>query len=185
MKILFYLLFWICLQYFVQDCCWKCIKCRGNRSTAYNGCSPYKNAVSKSMDGAQNIPYLYILCKRAAKHLHDFFYKHHFFKQHLAKLTIKQRLSKTLRRNKCVCFNRTIWLIVMRIRRTMKNWSHRYHINRPRPTHGHKYTKYKIYHDKMMAVCIEHHLFSIWSSIHDKVKKRTEKRCYYKKTCIW
>ena len=107
-----------------------------------------------------------------------FFYKHHFFKQHLAKLTIKQRTSKTLCKNKCVCFNRSIWLIwliVMRTKQTMKNWSHRYHINRPRPTHGHKYSKYKIYHGKMMAVCIEHHLFNIWSSIHEKVKKRAEK----------
>ena len=26
----------------------------------------------------------------------------------------------------------------------MKNRSHRYNINRPRPRHGHKYTRYKI-----------------------------------------
>ena len=30
------------------------------------------------------------------------------------------------------------------MRRKMKNRPHRYDINRPRPRHGHKYTKYKI-----------------------------------------
>ena len=31
----------------------------------------------------------------------------------------------------------------MKIRLKMKNRSHRYDINRPRPRHGHKYNKYK------------------------------------------
>ena len=40
----------------------------------------------------------------------------------------------------------------------MKNRSYRYDINRPRPIHGHKYTKYKMSHSKMMVICIEQHL---------------------------
>ena len=40
----------------------------------------------------------------------------------------------------------------------MKNRSHRYNINRPRPTHEHKYTKYKKCLSIMMAVCIKQHL---------------------------
>ena len=52
----------------------------------------------------------------------------------------------------------------------MKNRSHRYDINRPRPRHGHKYTKYKMCLSIMMAVCIKQHLRNISSSIHEKVK---------------
>ena len=33
-------------------------------------------------------------------------------------------------------------LMAMKMRLGMKNRSHRYDINRPRPRHGHKYTKY-------------------------------------------
>ena len=44
-------------------------------------------------------------------------------------------------------------------------------INRPRPRHGHKYTKYKIYLS-MMVICITQHLSNIWSSIHEKVKQQ-------------
>ena len=33
--------------------------------------------------------------------------------------------------------------MTMKMRLEMKNRSHRYDINRPRPKHGHKYTKYK------------------------------------------
>ena len=39
----------------------------------------------------------------------------------------------------------------------MKNTSHIYYINTPRPRHGHKYTKYKI----MMVICIKQHLSNI------------------------
>ena len=51
----------------------------------------------------------------------------------------------------------------------MKNWTHRYDINWPRPNHGHKYTKYKMCLSIMMATCIKQHLSNIWSSIHEKV----------------
>ena len=41
----------------------------------------------------------------------------------------------------------------------------RYDINRPRPRHGQKYTKYK------MVICIKQHLSNNWSSIHEKIKQ--------------
>ena len=37
----------------------------------------------------------------------------------------------------------------------MKNKSHRYDINRPRPRHGHKYTIYKMRFSVMMTICIK------------------------------
>ena len=43
----------------------------------------------------------------------------------------------------------------------MKNRSHIYDINGPRPKHGHKYTKYKMCFIVMMAICIEQHLSNI------------------------
>ena len=58
--------------------------------------------------------------------------------------------------------------------------------NRPRPRHGHKYTKYKICLNIMMVVCIKQHLSNIWSSTHEKVKQHwgwAEKKCVaYKKS---
>ena len=47
------------------------------------------------------------------------------------------------------------------MRLEMKNRSSRYDINGPRRTHGHKYTKYKICLDIMMAICIKQHLSDI------------------------
>ena len=43
----------------------------------------------------------------------------------------------------------------------MKNRSQRYEMNRPRPRHGHKYTKYKLCLGTMMAICIKQHLSNI------------------------
>ena len=37
----------------------------------------------------------------------------------------------------------------------MKNRSQRYDVNRPRPKHGPKYTKYKICLSIMMVICIK------------------------------
>ena len=48
--------------------------------------------------------------------------------------------SKNVQINKCVYFNEITLLIVMQMK--MKNRLHRYDLNRPRPRHGHKYTKY-------------------------------------------
>ena len=71
------------------------------------------------------------------------------------------------------------------MRLKMKNISHRYDINRPRPRHGHKYTKYKMCLTIMMVMCIKQHLSNIWSSINEKVKQHwgwVEKSVTYKKT---
>ena len=43
----------------------------------------------------------------------------------------------------------------------MKNISHKYNINRPRPRQGPNYTKYKMYLGIMMAKCIKEHLSNI------------------------
>ena len=53
----------------------------------------------------------------------------------------------------------------------MENRSQRYDINRHRPRHGHKYTKYKMWLSIMMVICIKQHLSNVWSSIHEKVKQ--------------
>ena len=55
--------------------------------------------------------------------------------------------------------------------KTEKKRSQRYHINSPRPTHGHKYTKYKMCLGIMMVIFIKKHLRYIWNSIHEKVKQ--------------
>ena len=52
----------------------------------------------------------------------------------------------------------------------MKNRSHRTDIDRPRPRHGHKYSKYKMCLSIMMVTCIKQHLSNIWSSILEKGK---------------
>ena len=39
-----------------------------------------------------------------------------------------------------------------------KSRSHIYDITRPRPRHGHKYTKYEMYLDVIMVICIKQHL---------------------------
>ena len=46
----------------------------------------------------------------------------------------------------------------MKMRLKMKNRSHKYDINKPRPRYGHKYTKYKICLSVMMLICIKQHL---------------------------
>ena len=71
------------------------------------------------------------------------------------------------------------------MRLKMKNRSHRYDINRVRPRHGHKYTKYKTYISIMIVICIKQHLSNILSSIHEKAKQHwgwVEKSVAYKKS---
>ena len=53
----------------------------------------------------------------------------------------------------------------------MKNRSHRYGINGPRPRHGQKYTKYKICLGILMVIYIKQYLSNIWRSVHEKVKQ--------------
>ena len=43
--------------------------------------------------------------------------------------------------------------------------------NRPSSKHGHKYSKCKKCFSMMMLICINQHLSSIWSSIHEKVDR--------------
>ena len=51
--------------------------------------------------------------------------------------------AKKSAKSKFVCFNDVIELMTMKIRLGIKNRSQRYDINRPKPGHGHKYTKCK------------------------------------------
>ena len=44
--------------------------------------------------------------------------------------------------------------MAMKMRLKIKKRSHRYDINRPRPKHGQKYTKSKMYLGIMMVICI-------------------------------
>ena len=53
----------------------------------------------------------------------------------------------------------------------MKNRSHRHEINRPRPRHGHRYSKYRKCNSMMILICIKQHISNIWSSIHESVKQ--------------
>ena len=48
----------------------------------------------------------------------------------------------------------------MEMRLKMKNRSHRYNINRPRPTHGHNILNVKCL-SKMMTMCTKQHLSNI------------------------
>ena len=50
-----------------------------------------------------------------------------------------------MNKNKGVCFSDVIRLIIIKTRLKMKNKSQLYDINRPRPRHGPKYTKYKMF----------------------------------------
>ena len=56
----------------------------------------------------------------------------------------------------------------MKMSLKMKNRSHKYEINRPRPRHGHKYPKYL---SLVMIMCIKQHLGNNISSVHEKVKQ--------------
>ena len=88
---------------------------------------------------------------------------------------------------KQVCLE-IISFIKMKIRGEMKNRSQRYDINRTRPTHDYKYTKYKMCLSMTMVICSKQHLRNIWNWIHEKVKQHSEaeskKSVAYKKLCI-
>ena len=53
----------------------------------------------------------------------------------------------------------------------MRLRSYRYGINRPRPKHGHKFTKDKMCLSIMMIIYIKQYLNNISSSIYEKVKQ--------------
>ena len=92
-------------------------------------------------------------------------------------------ISKNCTKNKCVCFYEVIWLMAMKMKLKMKNGSHRYDINRPRPRYGQKYTKYKICLSKMMVICVKQHFSNIWNSIYEKVKQRWG--WFENEGCLW
>ena len=56
--------------------------------------------------------------------------------------------------------------MAMKMSLEMKNRSQGYDINRPSPSHGHKYTKYIMCLSIMMVICIKQHL----SNIHENLK---------------
>ena len=55
--------------------------------------------------------------------------------------------------NKCVCIHEIIQLVIMEMKTTMKNRSHRYDVNRPRSIYEHKYNTYKKRLTMMMLIC--------------------------------
>ena len=89
---------------------------------------------------------------------------------------------KKCTKSKRVNFNDVVWLIITRLK--IKNRSQIYVINRPRPRHGHKCTKYKMYLSITMVICIKQHLSNIWSSIHESwatLRPSWQKSVAYKK----
>ena len=57
---------------------------------------------------------------------------------------IVEDVLKIIQKSIASVLNEVIWLMAMKMRLKMKNRSHIYDINGPRPGHGHKYTKYKM-----------------------------------------
>ena len=107
-------------------------------------------------------------------------FKQHFYKQHQAEINSENLHLKTADLFKYVwpfCYhqalkvNEIMWLIILKMRLKMKNEWLRYDINRTRPRHVHKYTKYKMCLGMMMVMCNKQHLSSMWSSIHGKVNQ--------------
>ena len=70
-------------------------------------------------------------------------------------------IPKNKQRNKCVCVDEIVRLIVMKMK--VKRRSYKCDINRPRSWHGHKYSKNKKCLSMMMFICIKQHLSNIWN----------------------
>ena len=62
---------------------------------------------------------------------------------------------KNKQKNKCVFIDEIIQLIIMKMKMKKKNRSHRYNINSNRPSHEHKFSKYKKCLSMMMLKCIK------------------------------
>ena len=54
-----------------------------------------------------------------------------------------QKITRDIKKKKCDCFNDAMLVMAMELRLKTKNGSQRYKINKSRPRHGSKYTKYK------------------------------------------
>ena len=76
---------------------------------------------------------------------------------------------KKFAKNKCVYFNKIIWLIMIKVKK--KNRWHRYAINRSMSRHGLTYAKYKKFLGMMMLIRIKQHSTNTWGLIHKKVKE--------------
>ena len=98
-------------------------------------------------------------------------FENYFLSSSMLSFKTNKRNSRKCAKNKCVCFNEIIWLIVMKMRLKMKIRSHRCDINRIRQRHEHKYTKCKMCLTTMMVMCSKQHQSNIWSWIHEKVKQ--------------
>ena len=89
---------------------------------------------------------------------------------------------KNVPKSNSVCFNHIILLIM---KKKMKNRSQRHDINRFRPRNRHKYTKWNMCLSMMMLIRIQQHLSNTWSSNHKKVKQHwgwvKKKHCLTKK----
>ena len=77
-----------------------------------------------------------------------------------------EHILKNKQKSKCVCVHEIIRLTIMKMK--IKNRSHRYDINRPKP----RYSKYKKCLNMTLLICIMQHLSNIWSSIHEQVKQQ-------------
>ena len=73
------------------------------------------------------------------------------------------KVIKNKQKNMCVCIHHIIRLIIMK----MKNRSHRYDINRPKPG----YSTYKKSLQMLQLICIKQHISNIWSSVYEKAKQ--------------
>ena len=75
--------------------------------------------------------------------------------------------------------------MAMEMRLKMKNRSQRYNINRRRPSHGHKYTKYKVCLSIMTVICIKQHLATFAAQFMKKLSSteaELKKSVAYKKS---
>ena len=68
-------------------------------------------------------------------------------------------------------FKKIKWFIIIKVTLKMINISHAYNINRVRPRHGHKFTKYKMCISIVMVICIKQHQNNTCSSINEIVKQ--------------
>ena len=79
---------------------------------------------------------------------------------------------KNKQKNKRVCINGIIWLIIRKMKMKKKKISHKHNINKRSSKHGRKYSKCKKFLSIMKLICIKQHLSNIWSSVHEKATTR-------------
>ena len=100
-------------------------------------------------------------------------------------LTIIRYILKNKQRNKHLCIQEIMQLIIMKMKTKMKLDSCKWGINRPRCRHEHKCSKYMKRLSMMKLICIKEHLSNIWSSVYKNVKQHwdwVEKKVAYKKS---